>query len=79
MEALSLIPFSLDSIEEVTKPKPWRERLLEAVRRVVEFFQDIADTPIEGIALPIILTLVTLALFIAGISLTGWEHVATGP
>jgi len=79
MEALTLIPFSLDNLGEETKPKPLRERLLEAGHRVIEFFQDVADTPIEGIVWPIILSLLTLALFLVGAYLTGWEHAAAGP
>jgi hypothetical protein len=79
MEALSLIPFSLDSIEEAAEPKPWRDRLLEAVRRTVEFCQNIADTPIEGTLWPIVISLISLALLIAGAYLTGWEHAVAGP
>jgi hypothetical protein len=79
MEALSLIPFSLDNLGEEVKPKAWRERLLEVVRRVIEFFQDVADTPILGISWPIILSLVTFGLIVACIYLTGWEHSTAGP
>ncbi len=79
MEALTLIPFSLDNIGEDVKPKPWRERLLEAVRRSVEFFQDVADTPIEGTLWPILLSLLALGTLILGAYLTGWTHAVAGP
>ena len=59
MEALSFIQFSLDNIEEEVKPKPLRERLLEVVRRVIEFFQDVANTPIEGTWRLVVISLIT--------------------
>jgi len=79
MEALSLIPFSLDNIGEEVKPKAWRDRLIEVVRRVIEFFQDVADTPIEGTLWPIVISLITLAILMLGASLLGWRHAAAGP
>ncbi len=79
MEALSLTPFSLDYLEEQVKPKPWRERLLNVVRRTIEFFQDIAATPIEETLWPIVLSLLTLTFLIAFAFLTGWTHAAAGP
>jgi hypothetical protein len=79
MEALNLIPFSLDNIGEDVKPKPWRERLFEIVRRVIEFFQDVANTPIEGTLWPIVLSLLTLSALLAIAYFTGWTHAAAGP
>ena len=79
MEALSLVPFSLDNTGEDVKPKARRERLLDAVHRGIEFFQDVADTPIEGTLWPIVLSLLTLATLIAGAYFTGWTHAVAGP
>ena len=79
MEALSLTPFSLDNIGEEVKPKGLRERLLEAVHRAIEFFQDVAATPIEGTLWPTVLSLLTLTFLIAVAFLTGWTHAAAGP
>jgi hypothetical protein len=80
MEALTLIPFSLDTIGEDVKPKSWRERFLETVHRVIEFFQNVADTPIEGILWPIVISIITFAALILVASLAGgWTHAAAGP
>jgi hypothetical protein len=80
MEALTLIPFSLDSIGEDAKPKAWRERFLEAVHRIIEFFQNVADMPIEGTLWPIVISLLFLASLMFGSALFGgWMHVAAGP
>jgi hypothetical protein len=80
METLSLIPFSLDNLGDEIKPKAWRERLLEIVRRIIEFFQNVANTPIEGTLWPIVISLITLAAFMFGASLFGgWTHAAAGP
>jgi hypothetical protein len=79
MEALSLTPFSLDNLGEDVKLKTWRKRQLEVVRRTVEFFQDVAVTPIVGTLWPVVLSLLALAALILGASLFGWEHAAAGP
>jgi hypothetical protein len=79
MEALTLIPFSLDNLGEEVKPKPWRERLLDVVRRIIEFFQDVADTPIDGTLWPVVISLLFLAALVFGASILGWRHAAAGP
>ncbi len=79
MEALSLIPSSLDNIGEEEKPRAWRERLFEVIRRVNEFFQDVVNTPIDGTLRPIVISLLTLAAFMLGALLFGWTHASCGP
>jgi hypothetical protein len=79
MEALSLIPFHLEDIEDDVVSKSWRERLLLAIRYVAEFFQRVGETSIEGTVLPIVLTLLTFLLLITSVYLTRWEHAAAGP
>ncbi len=79
METLSLIPFSLDNLGDEIKPMAWRERLLEIVRRIIEFFQNVANTPIEGTLRPIAISILTLAVLILGLILFGKTHAACGP
>jgi hypothetical protein len=71
LEALSITPFALDKIVEEVNPKAWCHGLLDAVHRVIKFFQDIAATSIEGTLCPIVLSLLTLADLSLGASLMG--------
>ena len=80
MEALNLVStFSLETIRDQTKPNGMRQHLLEFLQRAFAFFQRLAETPVGGTFLSLVLSLLGFAILVVVLYLAGGTHLAVEP